>query len=358
VSRSGAPTRARARVIDPHTDAGWRAFAYAHPAAVVFHQPAWTAALTGVFGYAPRFSVLEDDEGNIVAAWPAMLVKSRLTGSRLVSLPFCHHAGPIVDTREQAETLLEVVIEDAHRLGAGRLEARAWPCGVEAPERLQRVDYYVRHIIDLSKGPDAVMRSFDRDVRYSIRRAQREGVTVRLGTGREDLETFWRLHIDLRRRQGLLPQPYAFIKAIYRSFIETGEGFMVIAERAERPIAALLSLTHRETAVGTHAASDLEARRCRATHLAMWRSIEVACARGLKAYDLGRSLPHAAGLHHFKSEWGAVPEGLPYYYYPTPSGVNVGDISGFKRGLLGAFTRRVPDAVLAAVGSLVYPHIG
>jgi CelD/BcsL family acetyltransferase involved in cellulose biosynthesis len=344
--------------IDPINDPRWRVFAENHPLALVFHQPAWIRALAYVFGYEPRFHVLQDLDGNIAAAWPAMLVRSRLTGNRLVCLPFCHRAGPLIDCAEQAQRLVEAVLDDRRRLGARTVEARDWPRNVELPPVIKAAHFYSRHVIDLSRGAEAVWQGLNKDMRYSIRRASRNGVTVRAGNGPEDLDVFYRLYLEQRRRQRLLPQPLAFIRAIYAGLVQAGNGFMVVAEHQGKPIAALLSVGHAVTVIGTHSAAGPDARHLRATPLAMWKSVELACERGYTGYDLGRSDTDSAGLQHFKEEWGAVQEDLPYFYNPKPGGVNAGRPRGLPSAVLGLYARFAPRPVYVKLSEVVYRHLG
>jgi len=276
----------------------------------------------------------------------------------MVCLPFCHRAGPLINSKEQGRLLLERVRDEARRLNARLVEARDWPNGVEVPSEIRLGNFYCRHVIDLTGGPESVMSALDKDMRYSIRRAQRNGVTVRTAQGPADMALFFRLYLGQRRRQGLLPQPQAFLRAIYERLVEPGNGFVVIAEHEGRAVCALLSVSHGNTVIGTHSAACSAARGLRAMPLAMWKSIEIACRRGQTTYDLGRSDTESAGLQRFKEDWGGRREELPYYYYPKPGGVNAGQPHGLAKSLLQLYGRYAPDPLFAALGSALYGHLG
>lgn len=345
------------RLIDPRTDDQWRSFVEYHPQATVFHQPPWIEAVCDSFGYAPRFHVLEDASRRIVAAWPNLLVRSRLTGTRLVCLPFCHRAGPLLETSAECGILWRAVL-DSIETGAGRIEVRGWPSQVEVPPELTRGSHFVRHVLDLSPGSDRIYTALDKDVRYSIRRAEREGVRTRVTTSEDDLPAFKRLYLALRRRQGLLPQPDRFLEAIYRNFVVEGDGFIVMAEIEGRPVATMLSVGNRGTIVGTHSGIDPAARSRRTTYASMWASIEEGCRRGYLQYDLGRSHSNDTGLTHFKEQWGAQREPLAYLFHPAAGGFDAGDPGGVKRAAMGLFARNAPLSLLARAGSILYPHLG
>ena len=353
-----ASSRLIPTMVDPRRDPRWEPFVVGHAGGRPFHTAGWTDALMSAFGYQPRFHALEDDAGNIAASWPCMLVDSKFTGRRLVAMPFCHGAGPLVRTEEEAEALLQAVLEDARRLRVAIVETRGWPCSIPAPARLQRASPFCAHVLDLSHGPERVLAGVSKDMRYSIRRAERNGLSTREATTLRDFDVFWTMYRSQRRRQALLPQPKDFLKAVFERMVLTGEGSLVMTEYQGRAVAALLSLSVGRSTVGTHSASTPEARTLRAVPLAMWKSIELACRRGSTQFDLGRTDPRAIGLMHFKKDWGAQQQELPYLYWPKPAGLNSRAPSSYARSLLNMYCRTVPEPLFSYVGGKVYRHLG
>ncbi|HZT97556.1 MAG TPA: GNAT family N-acetyltransferase, partial [Chloroflexota bacterium] len=348
-SLAAADQELQPSVVDPD-DPRWHDFVAHHPDAGPFHQPAWTSAVLDTFGYQPRFHALVSREtARIEAAWPTMLVSSRLTGRRLVCLPFCHRAGPLISSSDQACRLLDALIKDAAELGVATIEARDWPSTIPMPQLLRVGNQSSTHVLDISSGPDELSRNLGRDIRYSIRRAHRNGVSSRSATGNEELEVFYSLYLAQRQRQHLLAQPEKFVRRVYQRFSLTGNAFLVLAEYAEAPVAAFLTICHGTTAVGLDSGTDPLGRSLRANSAAIWRSIEVAAEHGCTRYDFGRSPTSAAGQQHFKREWGANEVDLPYTYCGRPSGINTGNPSAMKRLVLEAFTRSVPLPVFESI---------
>ncbi len=313
--------------------------------------------MTKMFGYQPRFHALEDAQGEIVAAWPLMLIRSRLTGTRLVCIPFCFRAGPLISTANEASQLFPEVLKDAADCKADWIEVRGWPSDLAVPHPLRAGSFYVRHTLDLSSGVEGVLAGLKKDMRYSIRRAERNGLSVRSGSGPADRAIFYNLYVDQRRRQGLLPQPEKFINAIWDAMEDLG-GFAAIVEHGSQPACVMLSIGHGSTIVGMYSGTDIIARKVRAVPLAIWKSVELACQAGYTSYDFGRSDVDADGLQRFKADWGASSERLPYLFYPNPRGINSGDQPGIARSLLRLNARFAPDILFKGVGSLAYPHLG
>lgn len=346
------------RMIDSIHDGKWRQFVSQHGSATVFHQSEWCEALTQTFGYQSRIHVIEDAGGEIKAAWPAMFVKSRLTGNRLVCMPFCHRAGPLTDSSEQIEALFSSLERDGKALGGESIEVRAWPPGVTVPKEMQRSDGYCTHFLDISDGHDVVMKGLNQNMRRSIRRAWKNGVTVRLARTNEDLMAFYRLYLDQRRRQRLLPQPEAFIRNIYEKLVVPGKGFIVIAEHEGRPISTLFAVGHNKTLMWTHSGATADARELLGTPATLWKSIEEACERGYTTFDFGRTACDDDGLLRFKEQWGATRHDLPYLYCGKASGVNTEEPSRLKKVVLDLYTRMAPDAIFTGLSRPLYRHLG
>ena len=72
---------------NPVTSANWDALILNQPGASVFHNAAWAKVLSHTYGFTPiYFTALRGNE--LVSAIPLLEVKSWLTGTRGVSLPF------------------------------------------------------------------------------------------------------------------------------------------------------------------------------------------------------------------------------------------------------------------------------
>ncbi len=95
--------------IDPLHDARWPEFVCRHPNASVFHTRGWLRALQTTYGYEPVvFTTSAPDEG-LTNALLFCVVRSWLTGSRLVSLPFSDHCEPLVEDADQFRALFSFV---------------------------------------------------------------------------------------------------------------------------------------------------------------------------------------------------------------------------------------------------------
>jgi hypothetical protein len=343
------------RIIDPTTDARWDEFVARQPHSSVFHTAAWARVIREAYGYLPRYYVLENDAG-IEAAIPFYFISSRLTGKRLVCLPFSDYCWPLGE--EEADILL--LLDSAKKkVGAGEasyLEIRGWQNG-GTPINLIPHEHYLRHFIDLEPDIDAVRQRFQHGVKKRIRRAGEHGVTARLTSSQEGLNHFYRLHISTRQKLGVLPQPYIFFKLILHHLISQGLGFIAIGECEGKVIAALVCLTHKGKVYSKFSASDKNHLNKNPNHVVRWEAIRYACANNYKAMDFGRCSPEDNGLRTFKLGWGAKEIDLPYFYYPEIKGPMAAYGNGTKYRVLRSVLSMMPQSALKAAGSLLYKHL-
>src|SRR5579872_2733381 len=142
-----APTRSlscRVQIVDPTLDPRWDVFIESRADASPFHHSSWARVLIDSYGYEPRYHVLEGETG-IEAAWPSMLVRSRLSGTRLVTLPFSDYCPPLLACDAQADALYQSMLADRDRTGASRIEVRGWPDSICPHNGLMRTEGYIRH---------------------------------------------------------------------------------------------------------------------------------------------------------------------------------------------------------------------
>jgi CelD/BcsL family acetyltransferase involved in cellulose biosynthesis len=344
----------RVRVLDPRCCPAWDEFVARQPEATVFHSGPWAQALTTAYGFQPRYYVLETGSGEMVAALPLMLVRSLLTGHRLVGLPFSDLCPPLAAGPAALAPLAAAVAEDVRRQGVGHVELRGGHPHWLGPLGFATAGHpFVRHVLELPATAGELERLVHPSARRGVRKALRLGVRVRRA-GAEALPLFYRIYQETRQRQHLAPAPYRFFAAIGQHLLERGLGCLLLAEVEGQAVACNLLLWWRDWMVYKANVSLPQWLEARPNNLLLWHSLGLAQEMGLRRLDLGRSDAAQAGLRRFKSLWGAVEAPLPYFYYPAPAA------AGRRRALGGALrllARASPRWGSRALGSLLYRHL-
>jgi CelD/BcsL family acetyltransferase involved in cellulose biosynthesis len=340
--------------LDPLTDPRWQAFVDRARGASVFHHPAWLGLVGTRYRYAMSALCVVGRDGEIVAGIPLARVSSRLTGRRLVAVPFADVCPPAfaADAGENAAAALSQALA-AERARTGLdIEVR-WR--LDDVPGAHVVDSFLVHRLALDCDADAVLaRASKSQVRRGIAKAQREGVVATPGTDRAALREFYALHAQTRRRQAVPVQPKDFIFGFEKLFAR-GLGYVMISRHEGRAIAAAVFLTCGGTLTYKYGASDEEFLNLRPNHLLFAEAIRRGCEAGLRELDFGRTDHENEGLARFKRSWAAQEEQLGYTYLadrPPRKG------NGLAERLVVEAIRRGPPATGRLIGTALYRHVG
>jgi len=333
-------------------DPRWADFVAGHPAATPFHHPDWGRLVAGCYGFRAFALAISDATGRIRAGLPVVEVRHLHGEPKWVSLPFTDYCPPL-STRQEEPQLVCAIQRASRAAGVRRVEVRAPLEGASAPGRAA-----LRHVLALDGDPARVYAGFHRSqVQRNIRRAEREGLTVRQAAHQQDLVgTFYQLHLRTRRRQGVPVQPRRFFRLLWESVISTGLGSLLIVEASARPVAAAVLLAWNGTVIYKFGASDASAWSLRPNHLLFWHAIRTACDQGYEWFDFGRTDIGQEGLRRFKLSWGAVEQPLIYGSLggrTEPAQAK----EGMGAQVLGPVIRHGPLLLCRAVGETLYRYI-
>lgn len=336
--------------LHPLEDRRWQPFIEASRDATIFHHRDWLSLLHEQYGYPIRAVCVVGPRRELIAAVPFAHVRSRLTGTRLVAIPFSDLCGPVTrDGESEAVGVLIESIRRQHDLDGVDLEIRAPISGLGRPGTR-----FYHHTVTLEPDVEAVRRRFDANVRRRVSKAQREGVEVFRATGRGALDEFYRLHLVTRRRIGVPVQPKRFVRRFVALF-EKGLGFVLIARFRDQTIAANVFLSFNGVLIGKYNASDPSHLSKGPNNAMLMEAIRWGCRNGYRIFDLGRTDPDNDGLRLFKCGWGAD-ECLLAYTHLSRHGLDASRhaVPPFARLVL----RRSPPVVGRVVGATLYKHFG
>jgi CelD/BcsL family acetyltransferase involved in cellulose biosynthesis len=340
--------------INPLQDPRWKAFIAKRSDASVFHRVEWLRALNSCYGYEPCVLSLTPPSEPLSNGIVFCQVRSRLTGRRIVSIPFTDHCDPLVNDSEEFHQLLRALAEKVDRERLKYLEIRPINFAPDCAEPFAISNRYFLHRLDLQPSEQVLFRGFHKDcVQRKIRRAEREVLRYEEGSSDLLLSQFYQLLIMTRRRQGVPPQPLKW----YRNLISCmGSDLKIrVASKGETPVASVLTISDKKKMVYKYGCSDARFNNLGGTLLLFWRTIQEAKAKGLEEFDLGRSDVNNVGLATFKEHWGARRLEVNYWRYPARA-TSVGPEYAIKH--MPRLISIMPDMPLVMLGRLLYPHIG
>jgi hypothetical protein len=176
-------------------------------------------------------------------------------------------------------------------------------------------------VLDLEQSEGALLKAMD-GAQRKIRKAEREGVTVRRVETAQDLAAFYRLSKQtadrVRARSAYTDFPEAFFAALHRLLSPGGTARFYIGWYNDRPLAGCLFLCASDTVLyylgGSTRDRELTAKQAPAA--VFWHAIRDAQALGFRRFDFGgctateqRDDPRY-GVYAFKKGWGGNLEGF------------------------------------------------
>ena len=340
------------RILDPVHDPGWDHVVALHRDADCFHTSAWAKVLHQTYNHQPFY--LQFSRGRrLTALTPLMEVRSPFTGRRGVCLPFSDACEPLIFDPEAVGLVRDQLVRFAQERRWKHLEIRGGKSFQLAPSAATK---FYGHTLDLRSGAEELTTRFASPVRRAIRKAERSDVSAAVVRNRPAISDFYRLHVQTRRRHGLPPQPASFFLNIYEHIIRPGLGFIVLARRGSRPIAAAIFFRFGKNALYKYGASDKRFQEFRANNLVMWRGIQFLARNAAEKLHFGRTACENDGLRRFKLSWGTEEETIDYFRIDSSGGqclIAAPHHSGFHKRIFG----RLPLAFNRLAGSMIYPHL-
>lgn len=338
--------------VDPLTDPRWREFLEREALASVFHTPGWLEALKRTYGYEPVAYTTSRPSADLENGWVFCRIYSRLTGKRLVSLPFSDHCDPLVEQPEHYQEFLGMLQREREQRRWRYIECRprSVPQGMGSFESFQT---FRLHKLDLRQELLELFRGLHKDsTQRKIRRADREHLAYEGGSSKALLNQFYPLLVATRRRHRLPPQPRDWFSNLVSCM---GDRLTVhVASSNNVPVASILTLRFKRTLTYKYGCAEEKYFPLGGMQMLLWRAIENAKSECLEEFDLGRSDANDHGLIVFKNRLGATSTSLSYYRWPV--GLKAA-LSSRSFRYASAVMSHIPGRLLS-VGGKLYRHFG
>jgi len=281
-----------------------------------------------------------------------------MTGGRFVSVPSSDHCEPLIEGPHDKGALLSELEQDLKQEGLHYVDFHS---NVQFSTSLFRsTRSYCFHLLDLRPDLKTLFQNCHKNsIQRKIRRAERENLVYESGRSDRLLKDFLRLYALTRRRHRIPPQPGNWFRNLIRCF---GESLTIrVASKGDQPVAATLSIRHKDTVVFKYGCSDARHHNLGGTPLLFWKMIEESKGDGVTALDLGRSDLENEGLITFKDRLGANKSSLTYSRFAIlhePATVDKLGSQVWKTRLDKHVLSHLPDRALYLIGYLLYRHIG
>jgi FemAB-related protein (PEP-CTERM system-associated) len=328
----------------------WDAFVSACPGGTVDHLWGWREVIARSLGHESVYLMVRQQDA-IVGVLPLVLVRSRLFGRSVVSMPFLNHGGILADDRDAAAALVDAARQVAIDFRASHVELRhITRCCPDLPCRRHKLSM----TLALAPSVEAVWTGLDRKVRNQVRKAQKEQLQVESG-GVDLVDEFYAVFARNMRDLGTPVYPKQLFVSTLTTFADRARVFVV--RHQGRAAAAGVSLGLGGTVLNPWASSLREFRHLSPNMLLYWAMIEEAVNAGATTFDFGRSSPDS-GTQQFKRQGGAV-ETPMYWEYILLSRAEAPDHGPsnpkFERAIRA--WQSLPLSIANAIGPRIARHL-
>ena len=191
----------------------WQEYVSSHPSSGIYHHIGWKSVIEEAYGHTALYLIAKNNN-EVIGILPLILIKSRIFGSSLTSLPYLDHSGIIADDT----SIQNLLIEKAQKLGQNyavdHLELRQ----LEISEGdFSNYSEKVLMIMELEENEDALLKKLSSERRNRIKRAKKSGLSVEI-TDSSKLHIFYEIWTNNMRDLGSPPHSLLFFKNILHNF--------------------------------------------------------------------------------------------------------------------------------------------
>lgn len=319
-----------------------------------FHTSEWAEVLSESYGYKPTYFCITED-GKIRSVIPAMLIKSYLTGNRLVSLPFSDFCEPLFSSLQDADELKQFMFKFGRKNKLKFIEFRS--SEKRYPNDTEEFRTDLRHILFLDKTEDELFKNFSNNTKRNIHKAIKDGVSVITSGNEKGMKLFFDMQCETRKRHGLPPQPAVFYQNLYKYVIAKRKGEIYLAKLDDNVIAGAIFLHTAQKVLYKFGASLTVNNHPGANHLIMWEAIKKYRAANYILLDFGRTETDHQGLRRYKLGFNTDERIIYTSRYDVVSEKFV-KANIQTSGLHNKIFNRSPIFLLKIIGNTLYRHIG
>lgn len=287
------------RVSDSLMDTEWDAFVERTPGGHHVQTSLWAQVKTAVGWHATRVIVID---GKHIVGGAQMLIRSIAPFGSIGYItkgPLCISNNP---------RFLKLIIDGCHQVSKkthakclivqppnnGKTIAAQLP-GLGFQPSTIRVAPFHTILIDLTEDLNIILGRMRRKTRQHIKRSEREGISVRIGT-ESDLPIFYNLYVATNRRHNISSFPESYFYKMWHILQPAGFLKLLVTECENEIVSARLIVPFGDTVIDKAAGwSGLHGSH-KPNDAILWGCIKWAKAHGYRYFDLEGIDPTVANL--------------------------------------------------------------
>lgn len=153
--------------------------------------------------------------------------------------------------------------------------------------------------IDLTQTLNEILSQMRKNTRYSIRRAEREGVTTEISQKMADIDLLYRLQMETVKRHQFIPFSEEFFRKHFETFLADDQITLIKAHYQGETLSIAMFIFYGDTCVYHYSGSSSKHPKVFASYAMLWQAIQEAQKRGCQLFDLWGIAPHDDPRHRF-----------------------------------------------------------
>jgi hypothetical protein len=277
---------------------------------LIFYQSIWSQVLQKGFGGQLLYFCLKEGD-KIVAGLPGVALRFGILRILYSSIPY----GGLVGEPSYFQPFVKLLEREFRRRRIAQVRIVASPFSESYTPLSYRSISSKCTLLNLKRfDQERVWDGYRGDVRRAIRKAQKNGLSVKGTRSLRETEAFYRLyHSSMERKGAPAKYPTQWFAAIYDILIRQGKADILFAVKEGEPIAGVVLVRSSTSYHYLHNGSDEAHFENRPNDLIVDHIIQEGVREGKLVLDFMGSDPADLSLIRFKEKWGSQSVDLNTY---------------------------------------------
>lgn len=321
----------------------WDNYVLSSEFATFYHLIGWSNVVKNTYGHKPYYLIAEEN-GLIKGILPLFIMKNKILGSKIISVPFAPYGGVCADDNLIENQLILEAKKLTSLYNLDYLEIKNYPFKLNS--ETIKSSPQVTSILSLDPDPNNVWKKIKKNRRRGINKGTHANMEIIWSTDR--INDFYDIYSRRMRFLGSPAHDLKFFKNIIKEFPNNTD--IVFAKYKGIDISCIFLLYFKETVILGWGAADDRYLKFYPVDFLYWEAIKHCCENGYKFFDFGRSILDS-GVHRFKDGFGPETINLCYQYY-TNSLSKVPDNTTLnpKRQKFSQFWKILPLSLTKVIG--------
>ena len=269
---------------------------------LIFYQSVWSQVLRRGLGGQPLYFYLRDG-GEMVAGLPGILLNFKLFKILYASIPY----GNLIGNPSYFPPFIEFLDGEFRKRGIDQVRITESPFLQSCqPDSFKSITAKCT-LLDLrSFDKERIWDGYRSEVRRAIRKAQKNGLSVKGMTSQKEANVFYQLYLSsMERNWAAAKYPLQWFYALYETLIQQKKADILFAMKGDQYTAGVVLIYSSTSIHYLHNGSEKAYLESRPNDLIVDYIIQEGVKEGKAILDFMGSDANDHSLLRFKEKWGA-----------------------------------------------------